>query len=132
MSTPSQPPTHLFAAVGAPTPPEACPFCDRIALGQYDLAGSTLPVVTFEPLNPVTPGHRLFLPMAHVEHPNADPHLGAAFNAAERWGALTGDQFNLITSAGPLATQTVAHVHVHYVPRRPSDGLELPWTGLDR
>ena len=35
---------------------------------------------------------------------------------------------NLITSIGPAATQTVPHLHLHLVPRRPGDGLPLPWT----
>jgi histidine triad (HIT) family protein len=35
---------------------------------------------------------------------------------------------NLIVSKGPSATQTVAHLHLHIVPRRPGDGLALPWS----
>jgi diadenosine tetraphosphate (Ap4A) HIT family hydrolase len=34
----------------------------------------------------------------------------------------------MITSAGPAATQTIKHLHVHYVPRHAGDGLSLPWT----
>jgi histidine triad (HIT) family protein len=36
--------------------------------------------------------------------------------------------YNLITSGGREATQTVMHAHVHYVPRRRGDGLKLPWS----
>jgi hypothetical protein len=39
-----------------------------------------------------------------------------------------GGQWNLITSAGTDATQSVFHLHVHLVPRRPNDGLKLPWS----
>lgn len=49
--------------------------------------------------------------------------------SAAAYGEAMGTDFNLITSAGAAATQTVAHLHVHYVPRRTGDGLGLPWTG---
>lgn len=39
---------------------------------------------------------------------------------------------NFITSAGPAATQSVFHLHVHLVPRFEDDGLILPWTGQRR
>lgn len=42
---------------------------------------------------------------------------------------IHADDFNLITSSGRWATQTVKHLHIHYVPRRKDDGLTLPWTG---
>jgi histidine triad (HIT) family protein len=38
--------------------------------------------------------------------------------------------YNIITSMGEYATQTVFHLHVHIVPRRLNDGLHLPWTEL--
>src|SRR5690606_7376491 len=46
-----------------------CPFCDRIEAGECDGGDNTV-VVHFEPLNPVTAGHRLFIPRHHAEHPN--------------------------------------------------------------
>jgi histidine triad (HIT) family protein len=107
-----------------------CPFCD------YEKLRAERPVIVheglvmeFEPLLPVTPGHRLFVPIPHVEHAASDPNLTglvcayAAQAAAEQPGA-----FNLITSAGTDATQSVPHLHWHLVPRRPGDGLELPWS----
>jgi diadenosine tetraphosphate (Ap4A) HIT family hydrolase len=105
-----------------------CPFCGRIQCGEYehlywDLHGD---VVRFEPLNPVTPGHMLFVPVQHAEHPD-----WSAVSRAMGWAAQYGcaDDFNLITSSGAAATQTVPHIHIHYVPRREGDGLHLPWTG---
>lgn len=103
-----------------------CPFCDRIQRGEYDeLFGA---VARFEPLNPVTPGHMLFVPSLHVEHPNWGA-VGNAMNHAELFASGQPWDFNLITSSGRAATQTISHVHVHYVPRREGDGLPLPWTG---
>jgi len=112
-----------------------CPFCKRIETHDYDWvthynAGrGRCEVVSFEPLNPVTPGHRLFMPRRHVR--NAAEHPLTAkmvFGYAAAYGADMRKDFNLITSVGPAATQTVQHLHIHYVPRRPGDGLTLPWT----
>lgn len=86
-------------------------------------------VIHFEPINPVTQGHRLFVPDWHVEHPNVLA-TAEAMSAAEHWSrSHSNTDYNLITSSGPAATQTVPHLHVHYVPRRPGDGLLLPWGG---
>lgn len=115
-------------------PAPACPFCKRIDAGEFDPTEDS-DVVSFIPLNPVTPGHRLFVPRQHVETAATDPDVtGRTFAQAARWGRGRDNQgsrrgFNLITSAGECATQTVKHLHVHYVQRREGDGLHLPWTG---
>lgn len=110
-----------------------CVFCGRIERAEHDVSGYG--AVSFQPLNPVTPGHRLFLPARHVEDARDLGGLQAAMALASTWAKDWEhnpdyrDDFNLITSAGPAATQTVQHLHVHYVPRREGDGLHLPWTG---
>jgi histidine triad (HIT) family protein len=106
-----------------------CPFCRRIERGEYD-AGDTWSV-TFEPLNPVTPGHRLFVSRWHVADALERPEVaGHVMRYAAQWAAGHDmNPCNLITSAGAAAIQTVFHLHVHAVPRRPGDGLHLPWTG---
>jgi histidine triad (HIT) family protein len=83
----------------------------------------------FVPLNPVTPGHVLVVPNTHVRDAAEDPAVTAqamyrAADLASRWPA-----FNLISSAGAAATQTIFHLHWHLVPRCDGDGLPLPWTG---
>lgn len=101
-----------------------CVFCD--------LASDQLVVSQIEPLNPVAPGHLLFVPREHAVNAAANPALaGLVFQMAAEYGHEVGDPFNLITSAGSDATQTVWHLHVHYVPRERGDGLHLPWTGQD-
>jgi histidine triad (HIT) family protein len=108
-----------------------CVFCQRIACEEYVPCNRA--VVRFAPLNPVTPGHMLFVPLGHL--PSAStlaPVTGDVFCEAARYAATRPDDFNLITSAGADATQTVQHLHVHYVPRRAGDGLTLPWTGQVR
>jgi diadenosine tetraphosphate (Ap4A) HIT family hydrolase len=37
------------------------------------------------------------------------------------------DSFNLITSAGRAATQSIDHLHIHVVPRTVDDKLMTPW-----
>ena len=108
-----------------------CPFCKRIAAGEYDreLSPNGLQAV-FAPLNPVIPGHLLVVPWEHIESAAADPKVaGAALGYAARIVQHFGYNANIITSVGPDATQTVFHMHVHIVPRHAGDGLHLPWTG---
>jgi histidine triad (HIT) family protein len=106
-----------------------CVFCGRVGRGEYD-AGDAF-AVTFRPLNPVGPGHRLFIPRIHVADALDDP-LVTAMTArfAAEWAAREGvGACNLITSRGPEATQSVYHLHWHLLPRLKNDGLHLPWTG---
>lgn len=106
----------------------SCVFCERINQEDYDTRERD--VVSFEPLNPVTPGHRLFVPAIHVEDATTKVWVTAqAMEVAATYARIRNLDCNLLTSVGPAATQTVRHLHVHYVPRRPGDGLTLPWTG---
>lgn len=83
----------------------------------------------FEPLNPVTPGHLLVVHKLHTKDFTEDPKtFGETCEVAAEYAEYLGGEFNLITSKGPNATQTVFHTHVHLVPRREGDGLFLPWS----
>lgn len=132
---------------------DGCPFCARIEAGEYD--GSWLGGVHFEPLNPVTPGHRLFVTSQH-EGPLENPYsyepsaISKRRERGLRWNKARGldavlplfyawrkaenitEPFNLILNAGAEASQSIEHLHLHYVPRREGDGLVLPWTGQQR
>ena len=111
-----------------PSDSAACVFCHRVEAGEYDSTDLSS-VVSFEPLNPVVPGHRLFIPREHGESAIRRPDLAArAVEAAALYGKSAAMPCNLITSSGAEATQTIKHLHVHYVPRREGDGLPLPWT----
>lgn len=104
-----------------------CVFCDRIEREDYD--GVQRDVASFQPLNPVTVGHRLFVPLLHVADAMEKPWVtGQVMEVAAGYARALNVDCNLITSVGPAATQTVFHLHVHYVPRREGDGLALPWT----
>lgn len=104
-----------------------CPFCERIAKDQFDYYD--LDSVAFTPLKPVTIGHFLVVPRKHVSHALESP---VAAGQALKFAAYLANQMglpacNFITSAGALASQTVWHLHVHVIPRRAGDGLQLPW-----
>lgn len=111
-----------------------CIFC---AIVQGDAAATVIrswpDAIAIVPLKPVVTGHVLVLPFEHVESFYSDPDVSAMImhRAAEllQAMALQSPAYNVITSIGKAATQTVKHLHVHLVPRRHGDGLALPWTG---
>lgn len=107
-----------------------CVFCDYEPTPPAAVLCEWPDALVIRPLNPVTPGHVLIVPKAHVATAADEPTItAAAFARAAEWTRYRPDEaFNLITSVGPLATQTVFHLHVHYVPRREGDGLSLPWS----
>lgn len=108
-----------------------CVFCDKIAEGSVDESDADLGVYSFEPLNPVVPGHRLFIAREHYEYPHQNTGVtGLLFGRAASYARLMNEDYNLIVNGGPDAGQTIRHVHVHYVPRRFEDGLLLPWGGV--
>ncbi len=110
---------------------DPCVFCEILAgRAPARIAAGWPDAFAIHPLNPVTAGHLLVIPHAHVADFRLDPAVSALVmaRAAELAADLGGDM-NLITSAGPAATQTVFHLHVHLVPRSIGDGLTLPWTG---
>lgn len=105
-------------------------FCD-IANGDGPFIFERPDVVAIVPLNPVTAGHVIFIPKAHVPDACVDPSIAGDVMEAAAWYVAEQEPINanIITSIGEAATQTVMHLHVHVVPRRPGDGLALPWTG---
>jgi histidine triad (HIT) family protein len=110
--------------------PRPCPFCAIVAgTAPADIVRDWPDAIAFRPLNPVSPGHVLVIPKRH--EPTFRTDVGTAAltmaRAAELAADIDGD-VNLITSAGPAATQTVFHLHIHLVPRSMGDGLALPWT----
>lgn len=109
-----------------------CVFCEIVAGDAPAAVVKEWPAaLAILPLNPVVKGHMLVLPKAHVNSFLVDPAI-TAMSAAYATELARGRQSNLITSAGEDATQSVHHLHWHIVPRRPGDGLTLPWTGQNR
>lgn len=115
---------------------DSCVFCEIVA-GQSpaDVVFDSPHVLGISPLNPVTEGHVLFLPKAHVSDAIEDPDITAlTMKCASQYGKdrASSNSMNLITSVGEEATQSVWHLHIHLVPRRYGDLLSLPWTPSSR
>lgn len=90
-------------------------------------------VVVFLDINPVTPGHMMVVPRAHLPAlADIDPKTGAhMFNVARRMAAglresgLRCDGVNLLYADGEAAFQEVFHAHLHVFPRYDGDGFRL-------
>lgn len=113
---------------------EACVFCEIIqGRAPAEFVHVWPEAIAIVPLNPVAAGHVIVIPNAHVGDFTADPVVtGAVMARAATLAAAEGWQWNLITSAGEFATQTIMHLHVHLVPRWKYDGLSLPWSPAGR
>ena len=90
--------------------------------------------VAFLPSRPATAGHTLVVPRVHVVSPveldMAPAHqlTDAVLAVARRVMQVIGpDGLNVVQSTGAVASQTVAHLHVHVVPRTGGDGLPGLW-----
>lgn len=113
---------------------DECVFC-KIVRGEASarIVEERIHTLIFHPLNPVVPGHLLVIPKRHVDNFATDPLIsGYTAVRASEYVKDTDGEYNLITSKGPNATQTVRHLHFHIVPRWPNDGLALPWSGQEK
>ena len=111
-----------------------CVFCQIVAgEAPAEVVRRGLHSLVIRPLNPVVEGHVICLPYEHVKDAASYPRItmltmGELAEYAEMQRSLGETQeFNIITSAGRAATQSVFHLHLHYVPRSHRDGLALPW-----
>lgn len=105
-----------------------CAFCEIIeGRSPATVIDSWDDAFAIVPLNPVVNGHLLIIPFTHVPDFTTDPAVSAAtmHRAAELAAGM--DSYNLITSKGKPATQSVFHLHLHLIPRAENDGLALPW-----
>ncbi|MBU8834156.1 HIT family protein [Mycolicibacterium goodii] len=108
----------------------ACPFCKTNWPNLDIVTRPSAHTRIVRPLNPVTDGHVLVIHDQHTADAADNPHIaGVLMATAAHYVRFRRLQANIITSVGEAATQTVQHTHLHVVPRRPDDGLHLPWTG---
>jgi diadenosine tetraphosphate (Ap4A) HIT family hydrolase len=105
---------------------ESCPLC-AVVDRPGGLASNEHAVAIFDAF-PVSPGHALIVSKRHVAHLfelSADERqslwalLPAAKSAIEATHAPEG--YNIGANVGVVAGQTVAHVHVHVIPRYAGD-----------
>ncbi len=112
-----------------------CPFCFEI-----ESLGSLRPrsgeAISFPDAHPVSNGHLLVVPQRHVERiEELDESewldLFALVRQEMQRLATNADVqgVNLGVNSGPAAGQTVAHAHVHLIPRREGD-CENPQGGV--
>jgi len=112
-----------------------CPFCRTIAAGDADqIVDRDARTVAFMHSEPATRGHALVVPRRHVANllEITDEDLAATVQAARRLAArvidrLGADGVNMINGWGPAAWQTVAHFHIHVIPRYQGEALRLGW-----
>lgn len=102
-----------------------CPFC---TLPTERVRGANDLVIWIDDGYPITPGHSLILPRRHI--------ASLLEATAEEWQAfremlheaeadlrkrLGPDGYNLGINDGEAAGQTVAHLHIHLIPRKKGD-----------
>ena len=112
-----------------------CIFC-KIVAGQipcFKLLEDDK-TIAFMDINPVNPGHALSVAKGHWPMVDTIPTdvLGAVAATAQKVAKaviseLKPDGVNLLQANGPGAGQSVPHLHIHIMPRRPDDGVALNW-----
>ncbi|MGI6374842.1 MAG: HIT family protein [Anaerolineae bacterium] len=113
-----------------------CPFCAAsLADVAFLEAHGCLAIVN---LAPIVPGHCLVVPRRHVtrladlpEDACRDLFAAAQQTALLLMAVYEADGVDISLQDGASAGQTVDHLHVHVIPRRPHD-LERPGAWYDR
>jgi diadenosine tetraphosphate (Ap4A) HIT family hydrolase len=100
-----------------------CPFCNR----EESLLSNALAYARFDKY-PVTQGHLLVLTRRHVSSffESTPAERAALFELVDAAKALLDERFaptgyNIGINVGPAAGQTIAHLHVHLIPRYAGD-----------
>ena len=110
-------------------PEKPCAFC-AIAAGELPaaLVLDEPDVLAFLDVRPLFPGHTLVVPRLHVETLADLPHdlIDPLFEAVQRLSRAVPEAVDAVgtfVAANNKVSQSVPHLHVHVVPRRPKDGL---------
>jgi histidine triad (HIT) family protein len=106
-----------------------CTFCAIVAgdLPAHVVLDDEL-AVAFLDVRPLFPGHTLLVPRVHHETLTDVPGnlIGPLFERAQRLAAAVETGLGAVGSfvaVNNRVSQSVPHLHVHVVPRRPKDGL---------
>jgi histidine triad (HIT) family protein len=112
-----------------------CVFCKIVAgqLPSFKLLEDEA-TIAFMDINPVNPGHALAVAKGHWPTVDVIPAdaLAAVARTAQKiakasMAALKPAGVNLVQANGPAAGQSVPHLHIHIMPRRPGDDVSLNW-----
>lgn len=121
------------------SPAGDCIFC-RLVAGQIPSARVLEDDLTlaFMDLGQVNPGHVLVATKRHAATllDTTPEEAGAVMQTARRIAQAAQDCFQpdgitLLQANGAVAGQTVAHFHVHVLPRHAGDGVDLAWPRKD-
>jgi histidine triad (HIT) family protein len=108
----------------------SCIFC-RIVSGEIpaQVVARDADAVAFLDVQPLADGHVLVVPVRHIARVEdlTESQARAVFDLVRRVtraarAAVAADGTTIGINDGPATGQTVPHVHVHVVPRRPHDG----------
>jgi histidine triad (HIT) family protein len=106
-----------------------CLFC-RIAAGevQAEIVYEDEQSLGFLDHRPLFPGHTLLIPRSHIEtladlpRQLLEPYFGAV-QLLSRAIPAAMEKPGSFVAVNNVVSQSVPHLHVHVVPRRPKDGL---------
>ena len=108
---------------------DMCSFCSIVA-GDSDahIVFEDADFLAFLDIRPLFPGHTLLIPKAHFATLSdlPPPLVGPLFEVARRLSAAIPEAMDAVGSfvaINNIVSQSVPHLHVHVVPRRPKDGL---------
>jgi histidine triad (HIT) family protein len=111
------------------TSPAVCPFCAIVAgAAPANVVAETASCVAFLDVRPIFPGHVLVVPRQHratFADLGAD-EVAALFTTAQSISRALESALGshgTFVALNDRVSQSVAHVHVHVVPRRRGDGL---------
>jgi histidine triad (HIT) family protein len=113
-----------------------CVFCKIVAgkLPCFKLLEDET-TIAFMDINPLHPGHALAVAKGHWPTVDVIPPdvLANVARTAQRvakaaFKALAPEGVNLLQANGAPAGQTVPHLHIHIIPRRPDDRIAFNWT----
>ena len=105
----------------------SCPFCDQEVLGKQCFFETENEHVIQNKI-PIVPGHVLVIPKRHVssiQELNED-EIKSLFNTVKLVSKkikehYSEEGFNVAFNDGTCAGQTVPHLHVHILSRKPND-----------
>ena len=111
-----------------------CTFCDLIhGAAEVSICHEDADSIAFMDIQPVNNGHVLVVPREHYESLlDVPPEIGlhlfkVTMQLANAVRRVTGsDDMNIVVNNGAAAGQDEPHYHVHIIPRRSSDGFDIP------
>jgi histidine triad (HIT) family protein len=113
----------------SPNPNPDCPFCAIVAGAEPShVVYEDEHTLAFLDKRPLFPGHSLLVPREHYETLGdlPDELIAPLFTAAQKLSLAVPRAMNKpgsFVALNNVVSQSVPHIHVHIVPRKPKDGL---------